>query len=166
MGYDLVFVGMDASPLQPIVYESALEIAKFHQAELRLLHCVEVEINSLSTLAVSVVGTSYGANYISPSDVHFQFTQQALGTRLSEAKQWLQEYCQTAEQQGVRATFEVVLGHPKHQICDLAQTWQADLIVLGHQNHPGLAELFLGSVSNYVLHHSPCSILVVQEKIA
>lgn len=166
MGYDLIFVGMDASSLQPIVFESALKLSKYHQAELRLLHCVEVEINSLSASAVSVVGTSCGANYISPSDVHFQFTQQALGTRLSEAKQWLQEYCQIAEQQGVRATFEVVLGRPNHQICDLAQTWQADLIVLGRQNHSGLAELFLGSVSNYVLHHAPCSVFFVQGKVA
>lgn len=117
MGYDLIFVGMDASSLQLIVYESALRIAKFNQAELRLLHCVEAEINSLSTSAVSVVGTFCGANYLFPSDVHFQFTQQALETRLSEAKQWLQEY-------------------------------------------------FLGSVSNYVLHHAPCSVLVVQGKVA
>lgn len=166
MGYDLIFVGMDASSLQPIVYESALKIAKLHQAELRLLHCVEAELNSLSTSAVSIVGTSCGANYLFPSDVHLQFTQQAVETRLAEAKQWLQEYCQTAEQQGVRATFEVVLGHPNHQICELAQTWKADLIVLGRQDHSGLAELFLGSVSNYVLHHTPCSVLVVQEKVA
>ncbi len=38
----------------------------------------------------------------------------------------------------------------------------ADLIVLGRRGRTGLAEALLGSVSNYVLHHAPCSVLVVQ----
>lgn len=47
-------------------------------------------------------------------------------------------------------------------ICDVARSWKADLIVLGRRGYSGVKELFLGSVSNYVLHHTPCSILTVQ----
>jgi nucleotide-binding universal stress UspA family protein len=43
-----------------------------------------------------------------------------------------------------------------------AQIWHADLIVMGRRGVSGMHELFLGSVSNYVTHHAPCSVLVVQ----
>ncbi|NEO65320.1 MAG: universal stress protein, partial [Moorea sp. SIO4G2] len=36
------------------------------------------------------------------------------------------------------------------------------LIVLGRRGLGGLKEMVLGSVSNYVVHHAPCSVLVVQ----
>ncbi|MGF1516635.1 MAG: universal stress protein, partial [Nodosilinea sp.] len=50
---------------------------------------------------------------------------------------------------------------PGRVICTLAKTWAADLIVVGSHRRKGLSELFLGSVSNYVMHHAPCSVLVV-----
>lgn len=48
-------------------------------------------------------------------------------------------------------------------ICELARNWNADLIILGRRGRTGLSELLLGSVSNYVLHHAPCSVLTVQQ---
>jgi nucleotide-binding universal stress UspA family protein len=44
----------------------------------------------------------------------------------------------------------------------VARTWNADLIVIGRRGLRGLAEMFLGSVSNHVIHHAHCSVLVVQ----
>ncbi len=41
----------------------------------------------------------------------------------------------------------------------------ADLIVVGRRGRSGLSELILGSASNYVLHHAPCSVLTLQGKI-
>jgi hypothetical protein len=52
--------------------------------------------------------------------------------------------------------------HPGPTICKLAHDWPADLIVLGNRGRSGMAELLLGSVSNYVLHHAACSVLVVK----
>jgi phage terminase large subunit GpA-like protein len=33
--------------------------------------------------------------------------------------------------------------------------------MVGHRGRTGLSEFLLGSVSNYVMHHAPCSVLVV-----
>lgn len=63
---------------------------------------------------------------------------------------------------GVKTEFTQNVGSPGRVICNLARSWGADLIVVGRRGRSGLNELLLGSVSNYVLHHAPCSILVVE----
>ena len=55
------------------------------------------------------------------------------------------------------------MGDPGRWVRDLAQSWEADLVVLGRRGLTGVAEMFLGSVSNYIVHHVNCSVLVVQE---
>ena len=50
------------------------------------------------------------------------------------------------------------------EICQRAKVWQADLIIVGSHGRTGLSELFLGSVSNYVMHHAPCSVMVIHRQ--
>lgn len=66
---------------------------------------------------------------------------------------------------GVAAEFTQELGDPGRNICEVARNWNADVIVIGRRGLSGISELFLGSVSNYVLHHAPCSVLTVQGEI-
>jgi nucleotide-binding universal stress UspA family protein len=47
-------------------------------------------------------------------------------------------------------------------ICQVAKDWGAELIMVGRRGNSGLSELILGSVSNYVVHHAHCSVLIVQ----
>ncbi|MEL6910326.1 MAG: universal stress protein [Cyanobacteria bacterium J06629_2] len=56
-------------------------------------------------------------------------------------------------------------GQLSSTICEFAHSCQADVIAIGRRGHSGLQEMFLGSVSNYVVHHAPCSILLVQTPI-
>ena len=70
--------------------------------------------------------------------------------------------CQQATQLGVKAEFSQNIGEPSRIICDIAQNWEADVIVIGRRGRRGLSELLMGSVSNYVLHHASCSVFTVQ----
>ncbi len=58
--------------------------------------------------------------------------------------------------------FEVLSGYPKEMIVDAATEWGADLIVVGSHGRRGLARFILGSVSQTVLLHGPCSTLIVR----
>lgn len=50
------------------------------------------------------------------------------------------------EQQGnLRVATEIVKGHPKQAIVDTAETWEADLIMVGSHGYRGLTRLLLGS---------------------
>lgn len=64
---------------------------------------------------------------------------------------------------GVRTECAHCFGDPEQAINDFAYAWNPDLIALGRRGRSRLAEFSLGSVSNYTLHHAPCSIYVVHE---
>ena len=58
----------------------------------------------------------------------------------------------------------VALGRPAQMITEAARDWNADLIVVGSHGRGFWGKLTLGSVSDSVLHHAPCSVLVVREQ--
>jgi nucleotide-binding universal stress UspA family protein len=68
-----------------------------------------------------------------------------------------------ATTEGVSTDCIHCFGDPELAINDLASAWNCDLIVLGRRGRSGIVEFFLGSVSNYTLHHAPCSVYVVHE---
>ena len=57
---------------------------------------------------------------------------------------------------------EILRGSPDQQIVEKAREWNADLIVVGSHGR-GFWGRLMGSVSNGVVHHAPCSVLVVRK---
>jgi len=53
-------------------------------------------------------------------------------------------------------------GKAASAIIDEAAEWNADLIVVGSHGHGFWGRAFLGSVSDEVVHHAPCSVMVVR----
>jgi len=51
---------------------------------------------------------------------------------------------------------------PGHAIVEVAADMQADLVVVGSSSKSLLKRLFTGSVSDYVVHHAPCPVLVIR----
>ncbi|HZP80897.1 MAG TPA: universal stress protein [Chthonomonadaceae bacterium] len=63
---------------------------------------------------------------------------------------------------GARYTARRELGHPVDKIVRVAEEEQADLIVLGSRGLGGFQRFLLGSVSDGVLHHAHCPVLIVR----
>jgi nucleotide-binding universal stress UspA family protein len=57
---------------------------------------------------------------------------------------------------------QAIMGSPKGVILDTAESWKADLIVLGSHGYPTWERLLLGSVSQAVVSHAKCSVEVVR----
>jgi nucleotide-binding universal stress UspA family protein len=62
----------------------------------------------------------------------------------------------------VKVTTDVLFGSPDSRIVETAEEWKADLIVIGSHGYSRWERLLLGSVSDSVIHHAPCSVLVVR----
>ena len=58
---------------------------------------------------------------------------------------------------------EVLRGSPKEEIIEEAKRWKADVIVVGSHGYGFFGRMLIGSVSGAILHHAPCSVLVVRE---
>ncbi|HKM91785.1 MAG TPA: universal stress protein [Candidatus Acidoferrales bacterium] len=63
---------------------------------------------------------------------------------------------------GFLVTTLVSEGEPAEEIVDAAADWDADLIVLGSHGRKGLERFLLGSVSETVARHAPCSVEIVR----
>lgn len=57
---------------------------------------------------------------------------------------------------------EAVEGYIKDKILDVAKSWPADLIVVGSHGRRGFTKFLLGSVSEAIASHAPCSVEIVK----
>jgi nucleotide-binding universal stress UspA family protein len=64
--------------------------------------------------------------------------------------------------EGVRVETVVRKGAPGPAVLEQVTEGGHDLIVLGSRGRGAISSLFLGSVSHYVLHHSPTAVLIVR----
>lgn len=62
----------------------------------------------------------------------------------------------------VNITTDVLFGSPDSRIVETAEEMNADMIVVGSHGYSRWERLLLGSTSDSVVHHAPCSVLVVR----
>ena len=58
---------------------------------------------------------------------------------------------------------EMFIGSAKKLIVEEATDWKADLIVVGSHGYGFWIRNLLGSVSDAIVHHAPCSVLIVRK---
>ena len=160
MSFKKIFVPLDDSELSHRVFSQALELALVDRAQVMLYNCLT--INSLGETAVPIP-VDLGMN-VELMNQAYQAQRLRLESDEKHASDFLKNYCDAAAKQGLQVEFDCKMdGDPGHSICESAKNWGADLIVLGRRGRTGFAEAFLGSVSNYVVHHASCSVFVIQE---
>lgn len=158
---DKILVAVDYCEKNPFVFDSAVPLAKTTGATLMLLHILPEDEAGDPVLPIYTIPFS---RIFEERGDHEQYQQE-----LAQYQQWGLDFLQTLTQEaakaGVEAEYRQLIGNPGRMICELADTWSADLILVGSRGLKGLKEMFLGSVSNYVTHHAPCSVLIVRAAI-
>jgi nucleotide-binding universal stress UspA family protein len=158
-----VLAAMDSSAIGNLVFAEALDLAKAINADLMLLHVLSPEEETSPEMPpYPVMGYGY---YPVMNEVTLEEYQRRWEAYEARSLDWLRSRTETATSAGIRTEFTQVAGDPGRAICALARNWEADLIVVGRRGRSGLSELILGSVSNYVLHHAPCSVMAVQTTV-
>ncbi|WP_107671274.1 universal stress protein [Cyanothece sp. BG0011] len=152
MMYKKILVALASPDDCQTLFPKALTIAKKNNSLLKLFHCINSE----------VYFTPYGTFTTEEVTQLLPQWQDSLEGEQQQTKQWLTEYAQKASSEGIAAEWDSTMGNPSSSIVKLAKKWDADLIIMGRRGLTGLEEMLLGSVSNYVVHHAPCSVLLVQ----
>lgn len=89
------------------------------------------------------------------------FAEQRSKEAVERTAQLIRSKCPDAK---VEIDTEVELGIPAEVILKTAEKWGADLIVVGSHGRGFWGRLTLGSVSDAVVHHAPCSVLIVRKR--
>lgn len=134
--------------------EAALEIV----AQLNLGVSGEIKIITVVDMAVPLTVDVYAGYLSSTTEIEKAAREHAFKI-LEETKAKLSSQF---ENQNVSITAEVLFGSPESRIVETAEQMHAELIVVGSHGYNRWERLLLGSVSDSVVHHAPCSVLVVR----
>jgi nucleotide-binding universal stress UspA family protein len=139
---EIILLATDGSPASEGASGEAIDLAV--QVEARLL-------------VVSVLGASSRPSEASTESAGPADSRDSLTTKA-------QAIVQRAKAAGADATFLVWDGDPGEAIVAAADSENADLIIVGSHGRSGVSRFLIGSVSDYVVRHAHCPVMVVRGK--
>ncbi|XP_033746403.1 universal stress protein in QAH/OAS sulfhydrylase 3'region-like isoform X1 [Pecten maximus] len=143
--HQLVIIGVDESDMAEFAFE--WYGANFHKPgnKVLLLHCPENYIN---------------ATTMSPGRV-VELQREVEGKSCDLKRKFIDK----ANKLGIEAEFKVEAAEkPGHAIVEVATKNEAAFIVTGTRGMGKIRRTILGSVSDFVVHHAPCPVLVCRHK--
>lgn len=147
-----ILVGLDLDETCDVIFKKAVALAQATGADLLLLNALSpdekrapIPLPHHRTVAIEKAWPVYQERY------------RAYALRELER---LGSFAERANAARVNTDFVQALGRPGWALCEQAKGCSADLVAVGSHGRMGLSEMRLGSVSNYVMHHAPCSVLI------
>jgi nucleotide-binding universal stress UspA family protein len=135
-----ILVAIDGSPASEKALVAAVDLAGRYRAELTAVGVASVPEEA--GLADEVAQLREGV------EAHFR--------QLGEAA------VAYAGSRGVLLRVVVLRGHAADGIVRYAESEGMDLVVLGQHGHSRIARFFLGSTTDRVSEHSPCTVMIVK----
>ena len=142
---ETIIVGVDGSECARAALERAVHEAALRGARLRVVCAWEIP-------AGVYAGEGFGG----------ELDPLTLDSLRKHAEEIVREAVAKAKgvQPSLECNGEIVEGQPAQVL--LHEATDADLIVVGNRGRGGFKSLLLGSVSQQVVHHAPCPVLVVR----
>ncbi len=138
-----IVVGVDGSPESAAALDWAIGLARRLQAEIVAVYALYLPV---------FAGSGYEA-YL-PVDEQW---------RAEQEKTFVRDWCAPLRSSGVSYGTIFRDGRPAAVIAEVADSYEADLIVVGRRGRSQVAELLLGSVSHELTHHCRRPVLVVSQ---
>ncbi len=154
-----ILVALDSGDTCYALFDKALALAQATGASLILFSALNAEEDASVPSAYALVGYPIGIN-----DSAWNNYQQRYKAYEARELAKLRNFVKRAKTAGIQAEFAQTSGLPGQAICDRAKACRVDLVMVGSHRRLGIKELLLGSVSNYVMHHAPCSVMVVHNQ--
>jgi len=146
--YGTIVVGTDGSDRAAIAVTQAIALAKLSGATLHVVHAVR-------PAAMAGSRNDFAAVAVSEANLMFDRGDHTGAEVLAEASR-----------EGVSAEMHSAEGDPADTLVSVAESCNADLVVVGNRGMTGIKRLVLGSVPNKLSHRCPCSLLIVKTDAA
>jgi nucleotide-binding universal stress UspA family protein len=142
--FKVIVVGTDGSPTAEAAVRRAGELAELTGARIELVGGYRESY----AFAAGVGAEAYPANLAEDARDAATGCVDDAAARLRSA--------------GVDVETHCIGGDPANALVDVAETTEADLIVVGSKGMQGTRRFMLGNVPNKVSHHAPCSVMIVR----
>lgn len=119
----------------------------------RIPHFNSVDLTLVSVVHRRFAHASYSTN---------EMIDKAYQQDRTNALQSLDRIAELFDGANVRVQTELIEGVVGESIVQKAEKMRADLVVVGATGHSQISRMLLGSISDFVATHSPCSVLVVR----
>ncbi len=154
--FEKILVPLDGSDHSVRALEKAVQIAKKFSGKVTLIHAYSVsmqpiilpEPTTLSSPTIPILTAAEISRVVEAA--------RATGERI------LKDGEARAKAEGVVVEALIVEGHAVQEIVRTAKEGNFDLIVMGARGVSHIRGLLLGSVSDGVIHHALCPVLVVK----
>lgn len=149
MNWRTLLVPHDYSPCADRALRLAAELARHHGGRIVLAHVTHLAqgITADAMIADRETGDMVRVDEYAASTARRELELRAAPLR----------------QDGVAVELRTATGAIAETILELAADAKADLIVMGTHGRTGLAHLFIGSMAEKVLRHSPIPVLTVRD---
>jgi nucleotide-binding universal stress UspA family protein len=97
-------------------------------------------------------------------DIYYKELERVAKEQAEAAVKYAAERIRSGKASGLEIAIKITSGSAREVILDEAESWDADLIVLGSHGYGGWRRLLLGSVSHAVAMHAHCSVEIVRQK--
>lgn len=163
-----ILVATDGSASSRLAVKLACREAIAHKAELTIFHAIGC--NEMVAVPVGGKGVIPPMNF--PIDAQGtldieKMRFEASKERLKEAERAIQEAKKVADEMGLQAKTKIFRADPskyyfdaKQLIVKYAEENNFDMIVMGSRGRTGISRILLGSISEYVIKHSHCPVLI------
>lgn len=138
VGWQRILVATDGSRFSKIAIERAIDFAKSYGGELRVISIVDV-----------------------PPEFYAE-APNAVDDMINKAKGYVKDIRTQAKSAGIKSDGFVGEGEAYQIITDTAKKENVNVIVMGSHGRTGLKRLLMGSVTEKVIGHAPCPVLVVK----
>ena len=149
-----MLIATDGSPDAKKAIKFVRKVGFPPSTELTLLHVVRKKVHQTAQL-VTTDGTQ-------PATFK-KLAEDLLKARGREGTTLLATTRKALHCPGLKIVENLAFGHEAEEILKAAKRTRADLVVLGSRGLTGLRRFLLGSVSNKVTRHAPCSVVVVRQ---
>lgn len=157
--FNKIVVALDINENYTPLLEQALSLAQATGSALKLLTVLTPHYGYGTSFSSYSGALDYS---LTMEDSFWNTYKQQYKDLKAQGARTLSELKNQAIEKGIQTAFIQRSGDPGKVICEVATTEKADLVIVGSHGRRGLGEFLVGSVSSYVMHRAPCSVMVVR----